>query len=41
MAKCGMHEDDDGVFRDQAELAVCRPLETFLGGNGSGGWEGE
>jgi len=36
-----MHEDDDGVFGDEAELSVGRPLKTFMRGNRSGGWEGE
>lgn len=30
-------EEDDYVFRDQAEMAVCRSLETSVGGDGSGG----
>jgi len=37
----GMHEDDDGVFGDKAELAVGRPLKTFVRGDRSGGWESE
>ena len=29
-----MHKNNDGVFGDKEELAVCRSLQKFVGGDG-------